>query len=71
MAIAYSGFMINLFNLIPVSPLDGGRITQILSPRIWFLGAPHARRAIFLHAEPDADPHRIAGNPEPCCGLAL
>lgn len=40
MAIAYSGFMINLFNIIPVSPLDGGRITQVLSPRIWLLGAP-------------------------------
>lgn len=40
MAVAYSGFIINLFNLIPVSPLDGGRITQVLSPRIWLLGAP-------------------------------
>jgi Zn-dependent protease len=40
MAIAYSGFMINLFNLIPVSPLDGGRITQIISPRIWLFGIP-------------------------------
>jgi Zn-dependent protease len=40
MALAYAGFMINLFNLIPLSPLDGGRITQILSPRIWFLGVP-------------------------------
>jgi Zn-dependent protease len=40
MALAYAGFMLNLFNLIPLSPLDGGRITQILSPRIWFLGVP-------------------------------
>jgi Zn-dependent protease len=39
-AISYSGFIINLLNLIPVSPLDGGRITQILSPRIWLLGIP-------------------------------
>jgi Zn-dependent protease len=37
-AVAYSGFIINLFNLIPVSPLDGGRITQVLSPRIWLGG---------------------------------
>lgn len=40
MAVAYSGFFLNLFNLIPVSPLDGGRITAVLSPRIWLLGAP-------------------------------
>ncbi len=40
LAIAYSGFFLNLFNLIPLSPLDGGRMTSILSPRIWFLGAP-------------------------------
>ncbi|HTT07856.1 MAG TPA: site-2 protease family protein [Gammaproteobacteria bacterium] len=40
MALAYAGFMINLFNLIPLSPMDGGRITAILSPKIWWLGAP-------------------------------
>ncbi len=39
-AVAYSGFMLNLFNLIPISPLDGGRITQVISPRIWLLGLP-------------------------------
>lgn len=40
LAVAYSGFFLNLLNLLPVSPLDGGRITAILSPRIWLLGAP-------------------------------
>jgi len=40
LALAYAGFFINLFNLIPVSPFDGGRITAILSPRVWLLGAP-------------------------------
>lgn len=40
LAVAYSGFFLNLINLLPVSPLDGGRITAILSPRIWLLGAP-------------------------------
>src|SRR6185436_6570144 len=29
LALAYSGFILNLFNLIPVSPLDGGRITAV------------------------------------------
>jgi Zn-dependent protease len=40
LALAYSGFMINLFNLIPLSPLDGGRITAIISPKVWWLGVP-------------------------------
>ena len=52
MALAYAGFMINLFNLIPLSPLDGGRITQILSPRIWFLGVPLLIALFFYFPSP-------------------
>ena len=40
LAIAYSGLFLNLFNLLPISPLDGGRVTAVLSPRVWLLGAP-------------------------------
>lgn len=40
LAVSYAGFFLNLFNLIPISPLDGGRITAVLSPRIWFAGVP-------------------------------
>lgn len=40
LAVAYSGFFLNLFNLIPITPFDGGRIVAILSPRVWLLGAP-------------------------------
>lgn len=40
MAISYSGFMLNLFNLIPISPLDGGRIVAVISPKIWYIGIP-------------------------------
>jgi Zn-dependent protease len=40
LALSYSGFFLNLFNLIPLSPFDGGRITAILSPRVWLIGAP-------------------------------
>lgn len=40
LAVSYAGFFINLFNLIPLSPFDGGRITAVLSPRIWLLGVP-------------------------------
>lgn len=48
LAIAYSGFFLNLFNLIPLSPFDGGRITAVLSPRIWFLGVP-ILGALFIY----------------------
>jgi Zn-dependent protease len=47
LAVAYSGFFLNLFNLIPLSPFDGGRITAVLSPRIWLLGVPMLG-ALFL-----------------------
>jgi Zn-dependent protease len=40
LAISYSGFVLNLFNLIPITPLDGGRIVAAISPKIWILGAP-------------------------------
>ncbi len=36
--VMYLGAFLNLFNLIPVSPLDGGRIVSALSPKVWFLG---------------------------------
>jgi Zn-dependent protease len=37
-ALAYVGFLINLFNLLPVLPLDGGRAMAALSPWVWFVG---------------------------------
>ena len=37
-ALAYTGFLINLFNLIPISPLDGGRIVGVISRWLWLLG---------------------------------
>ena len=38
MALAYSGYFLNLFNLIPLTPLDGGRICAALSPWLWLPG---------------------------------
>jgi Zn-dependent protease len=40
LAIAYAGFVLNLFNLIPVVPLDGGHVVAVVSPKIWVLGIP-------------------------------
>jgi Zn-dependent protease len=37
-ALTYVGFFINLLNLIPVLPLDGGRAMAALSPWVWWLG---------------------------------
>jgi Zn-dependent protease len=40
LALSYAGFFLNLFNMIPLSPFDGGRVTAALSPRIWLVGVP-------------------------------
>ena len=37
-ALAYVGFFINLLNLLPVLPLDGGRAMAALSPWVWWFG---------------------------------
>lgn len=37
-ALAYIGFFLNLFNLLPVVPLDGGRAMAALSPSVWLVG---------------------------------
>jgi Zn-dependent protease len=47
MALAYTGFFLNLFNLTPVSPLDGGRVAQAFSRRAWIIGIV-VLGAIFL-----------------------
>lgn len=52
LAVAYSGCMINLINLIPVSPLDGGRITAIISPKVWLAGVPLLAALFFYHPSP-------------------
>lgn len=36
--LAWFGYLLNLFNLLPVPPLDGGRITAAVSPWIWMPG---------------------------------
>ncbi|MFC7442707.1 site-2 protease family protein [Laceyella putida] len=38
LAIAMVGFMLNLFNMIPVHPLDGGRIVTAVTRWLWVVG---------------------------------
>jgi Zn-dependent protease len=37
-ALASTGFLINLFNMIPISPLDGGRIAGAIARWFWAIG---------------------------------
>jgi Zn-dependent protease len=50
LALAYVGFLINLFNLLPVLPLDGGRAMAAMAPWMWFVGfAALIPLALLLH----------------------
>lgn len=38
--VAMWSFWLNLFNLIPLAPLDGGRVSMAIDRRMWVLGLP-------------------------------
>lgn len=38
LALAFVGFFLNLFNLIPIVPLDGGRAAAAIHPAVWLVG---------------------------------
>jgi Zn-dependent protease len=50
--VIFLGAMINLFNLFPVSPLDGGRIVGVLSTKIWFIGLLIVIPYLFISPDP-------------------
>ena len=50
-ALVFTGLFLNLFNLLPVVPLDGGRAMAALSPWMWFVGL--AAMAVLTFAFPN------------------
>jgi Zn-dependent protease len=48
-ALAYTGFFLNLFNLAPITPLDGGRVATALSPWLWVIGLAIVGVLAFTH----------------------
>ncbi len=49
---SYLGMILNLFNLLPISPLDGGRITQAVGGWFKFLGLLGLAAISFVFREP-------------------
>jgi Zn-dependent protease len=52
MALAFTGFFLNLFNLLPVTPLDGGRAMAALAPWMWFVGLGAVVALVFAFPNP-------------------
>lgn len=50
--VSYVGIFLNLFNLIPLSPLDGGRITQVVGGWFKWLGVVLLSIYIIILREP-------------------
>lgn len=51
-ALAFTGFFLNLFNLLPVVPLDGGRAMAAMAPWMWVLGFLALIPLVFVFANP-------------------
>jgi Zn-dependent protease len=52
LALAYLAFFLNLINLIPVVPFDGGRAMAAVAPSMWFVGIGGLVAMIFLLGNP-------------------
>ena len=51
-ALAFVGFFLNLFNLVPIVPLDGGRAVGALHPALWFVGLVMMVGLLVLNQNP-------------------
>lgn len=51
-ALAYVGFLLNLINLVPIVPFDGGRAMAAMAPAMWFLGIAAMLALLLLTGNP-------------------
>ncbi len=51
-ALAYVAFFLNLINLIPVVPFDGGRAMAAMAPAFWFVGLAALVVLFFIAGNP-------------------
>ncbi len=51
-ALAFTAFFLNLFNLLPVVPLDGGRAMAAMAPWMWFVGLFVMIGLVFVRPNP-------------------
>jgi Zn-dependent protease len=51
-ALVFTGFFLNLFNLVPVVPFDGGRAMAAMAPWMWFVGFAGMVAFFFLFPNP-------------------
>ena len=52
LGLAYVGFFLNLFNLLPMLPLDGGRAVGALSPVFWLVGIAGVVALVIVSPNP-------------------
>jgi Zn-dependent protease len=52
LALAFTGFFLNLFNLLPIVPLDGGRAVAALHPAMWLVGLAGLVALVFVAPNP-------------------
>lgn len=50
LVLAYTACLLNIFNLIPCTPLDGGRIAAAISPHMWWAGSVALGALVFYTA---------------------
>jgi Zn-dependent protease len=51
-ALAFVGFFLNLFNLMPIVPLDGGRAVGALHPAFWVIGLVGLAAMAYFYPNP-------------------